>query len=135
MQWPVRPAELLQDFDAPAQVWLPGHRGVDVDADSGMLIFAPQGGTIVFSGRVAHKDVVVIEHAHGWRSTFEPAITTLSVGTKVQRGQSIAQISDGGSDHCQDACLHWGVKIDKKRYLNPRLLTEVRPITILPLLE
>ncbi len=131
MSWPVENPVVVQKFDSPAQPWLPGHRGVDVRALPGEPLYAPERGRISFAGKVAGKDVVVISHAYGLRSTFEPATTTLPVGHKVTRGEEFATRSSGISDHCRENCLQWGVKRGKNQYVNPERLTVMTRITLL----
>ncbi|MFC0266102.1 M23 family metallopeptidase [Alloscardovia macacae] len=141
MEWPLRgvnPAEdIVQPYDAPAQPWLSGHRGVDLRASPGTELIAPATGVISFAGTVGHKDVVVITHPQGWRSTFEPATTTLRRGQRVRRGEVFATRSYGESDHCTDVCVQWGVKVPSPSgsgrhptYLNPQKLTRLKRIVV-----
>lgn len=112
MTWPVDSPDVIRAFDQPSKPWLAGHRGVDLAAESGDRIIAPAEGTVSFSGSVAGKSVVSITHTGrntGLVSTFEPASSSLAVGTMVRRGQAVATV-EGESDHCTDTCLHWGIK-------------------------
>ena len=131
MDWPVRHPEVLQDFDAPDKPWLAGHRGVDLASHEGDELIAPAAGYISFAGKVAGKDVVVITHPQGFRSTFEPAQAVARQGQALKRGEVFALRSSGESNHCEDTCIHWGVKISKQRYLNPQRMIEASPIIIL----
>lgn len=126
--WPVRNPNVTNDFDGPEQPWLPGHRGVDLDAAEHTQLIAPADGTIAFVGKVAGKDVVTIKHNNGVTSTFEPATTTSAIGDKVSKEQPFAMVS-GESDHCEETCVHWGLK-QSDTYLDPNRYTEKRRIVL-----
>ena len=83
--WPTGgKAEVVRRFDPPAQRWLSGHRGVDLDAQEGSTIFAAGAGTVAFAGRVAEKNVVSIDHG-SLRTTYEPVTPLVSAGDIVKR--------------------------------------------------
>lgn len=107
--WPVsaRP-HVVRAFDPPAQRWLPGHRGVDVRAGVGTAVLAPVDGTVTFSGRVVHREVITVQEPGGRRHSFEPVSRGLAVGTRVRRGEQLAVVAAG---HCPGGCLHWGVRV------------------------
>ena len=116
--WPLQGAPVVQrGFAPPALVWGSGHRGVDLVAKPGQAILAAASGTVVFAGSIAGKPVVSIDHG-SVRTTYEPVITTLSVGERVALGQVIGILGAGG--HCH-GCLHWGLR-EGKNYLDPLLL-------------
>lgn len=130
MTWPVKNARISKHFDAPQKRWLAGHRGVDLEAKPSTEILAPSDGVVVFTGKVAGKDVVSIEHSQGWRSTFEPARTDLQIGMRIKRGEPFATRSSGKSNHCEDSCIHWGIKISPDSYANPEKMVKLRRIII-----
>lgn len=130
--WPVEEPRIEQRFDGPASPWLPGHRGVDLMAEQGTGIVAPKAGTVSFAGKVAGKHVVSIRHDNGVTSTFEPATTTLNVGSRVTRNQPVATV-EGDSDHCEDHCLHWGLRRSATDYLDPQRYTGNRKIALKPM--
>ena len=116
--WPLRAAAVVQrGFALPAVVWGSGHRGVDLSAKAGEAVLAAASGTVAFAGSIAGKPVVSIDHG-SVRTTYEPVITTLSVGKRVALGQVIGVLGTGG--HCP-GCLHWGLR-EGKSYLDPLLL-------------
>lgn len=133
MVWPVTHPMVIKHFEQPSRLWSSRHRGVDLAAQPGDVIMAPASGTVRFSGDVAEKSVVSIEHDTGFISTFEPAITQLPVGTPVQRREIIGTIQ-GISDHCGSSCLHWGVKTQagEERYVDPESLVVQRSIDLKP---
>lgn len=122
MVWPVAavrsPSQVIRRFDAPAQPWLPGHRGVDLPVTPGTAFVAPADATVRFAGRVAGKDVVSLLLDSGLVSTFEPARTRLGVGVRVQRGEVVGTV-EGESDHCGHRCLHWGLRAARNDYRDP----------------
>jgi murein DD-endopeptidase MepM/ murein hydrolase activator NlpD len=105
-------------FDPPDQPWLPGHRGVDLETRPGQRVLSPADGRVVFVGRVGGKPVVVVDHG-GVRSTFEPVDASVRVGQQVRQGQVLGRV--GREAHCQDRCLHWGLRRGKA-YLDPLVL-------------
>lgn len=116
--WPV-PGPVVSDFDAPDPDWLPGHRGIDVQAPPGTAIRSPRPGTVTFAGTVGGVAVVVVSHGV-LRSTFQPARATSAVGSRVAAGDVVAEVVSAGS-HCAITCLHWGARVNEQ-YVDPRLL-------------
>ena len=109
--WPVDDPQVEQQFERPINPWAPGHRGVDLVAEQGTVILSPQAGTVT--------------------STFEPAVTELSVGDTISRRQPVG-IVEGSSDHCEDRCLHWGLKRGTADYLDPQQYAGSRKIVLKP---
>lgn len=112
---PVEALSVVRAFDAPAQRWLPGHRGVDLRAPAGTEITAPADGRVAFAGVVAGRPVVSIDHADpssatgaSIRTTYEPVTTTLKAGDALQRGDVVGEVAD--DSHCAGGCLHWGAR-------------------------
>ncbi len=97
-------------------------------------IRAPAAGAIRFSGVIAGRPVLSIDHGQGQISSFEPVISTLKHGRKVDRGAVVGRLGPGPT-HCgQVRCLHWGVR-ENGRYINPLLLVARPrgPAVLLPL--
>ena len=90
---------------------------MDLAAEQGSSIRAPADGVIDFAGSVAGKDVVSIRHGD-LVSTYEPAQSSLPVGTRLRTGTVWGRVQ-GASDHCAQECLHWGLKDGQGRYLDP----------------
>lgn len=130
---------VLAPFDPPVQDWLPGHRGVDLAATAGEPVLAPAAGVVTFAGPVAGRDVVVVMHDDGLRTSLEPVTGTAPRGTRVAAEDVVGTVqgSDGAAvaSHCAGACVHWGVRRGE-RYVDPlALLGERPPIVLLPLRE
>lgn len=116
--WPVDEARsVTEPFRPPAHAYGPGHRGVDI-AGSGDLR-APADGVVAFAGTVADRALLTIDHGNGLVTTYEPAVTALSPGTPVRRGEIVARTSSGG--HTRPGSLHVGVRWNDV-YINPMLL-------------
>lgn len=131
--WPLAPPPpVTRPFERPLTRWSAGHRGVDLAARPGQDVLAPSAGTVSFAGTVAGRGVLVITHASGLRSSFEPVSAVLPVGAAVARGESVATL-DAASGHCQTApsCLHWGVRRGEE-YLDPLLLLGPREVVLVP---
>ncbi|GAB4099182.1 hypothetical protein GCM10028789_13460 [Sinomonas halotolerans] len=108
-----------------------GHRGVDL-AGPGEEVHSPAAGTVVFAGRVVDRSVVTVDHGGGLRSSFEPVVASVAVGTAVARGQAIGTL-ESSPGHCPAApCLHWGVRRGDG-YTDPlQFIEDRRPSVLLP---
>ena len=124
---------LVRGFDPPLHNWLPGHRGVDLLAHSGQMVFAPANGFVVYVSNLAGRGVLVIKHGQ-LRTTYEPVVSELALGDQVFRGDPIARVQCG-SNHCcigaRAKCLHWGL-LRGHQYLNPLRKVDVH-IRLLPI--
>jgi murein DD-endopeptidase MepM/ murein hydrolase activator NlpD len=126
--WPVEQVQLLRPYEAPAHVYGPGHRGVDLAA--GEVVRSPADGTIAFAGAVAGRPVVTIDHGGGLVTTLEPVVTQLAVGDVVARAAPVGLLGEGG--HTAPGVVHFGVRLDGE-YINPlRLLGGVPRAVLLP---
>jgi murein DD-endopeptidase MepM/ murein hydrolase activator NlpD len=115
----------VRPFIAPETAYSAGHRGIDLAAAVGTIVFAPADGVIHFSGTVVDRSVLSIEHPGSLLSSFEPVTSTLPVGTTVHRGDPVGTIAVGpgmspatSADHCTSSCLHFGVRLHGQ-YLSP----------------
>lgn len=122
------PWKIVQEFHAPSHPRDRGHRGIDLVAPLGTPIYSVGHGVVHFSGVIAGKPTLSINHgmhpklaAQPIRSTYEPVSTHLKIGEAVSAGQFIGYTSTGNS-HCSNKCLHLGIKIGKDSYKNPQLL-------------
>ena len=126
------PPLVLRPFDLPTRAWLPGHRGVDLAATPGALVHAAGSGTITWAGLLVDRGVVVVTHAGGLRTTYEPVDATVAVGDRVAAGEVIATLGTGDV-HCGSLprCLHWGLRRGRD-YLDPMLLVDPGHAVLLP---
>ncbi len=131
--WPLDPRpSVARRFDPPAQRWLAGHRGVDLQASSGATVLAAADGVVAFAGSVAGKGVVSIDHPTGLRSTYEPVRALVTAGQAVRRGQDLGVLVTEGSHCLPRACLHWGARRGSD-YVDPLALVGAGPVILLPL--
>jgi murein DD-endopeptidase MepM/ murein hydrolase activator NlpD len=127
-EWPVA-GLVLRPYEQPAHAYGAGHRGIDILA-SGRIVTAPDDGVVVFSGTVADRPLVTIDHGEGIVSTLEPVVAAPAPGTTVRAGDPIGQLTTGG--HARPGALHLGAREDGE-YINPlRLLAEVPRAVLLP---
>jgi len=132
--WPLQPRpQVVRGFELPAKPWLPGHRGVDLSGSPGQPVLAATSGTITYAGQLAGRGVIVVSTGPR-RTTYEPVVPSITVGTAVTPGTVIGRLSAAGS-HCAPAtCLHWGL-LQAKQYLNPLTLLPDSPVRLLPLTQ
>ncbi|WP_345543548.1 M23 family metallopeptidase [Microbacterium jejuense] len=126
--WPVRQFRLEQAFVAPPHAYGPGHRGVDLRLIGGADVMAPAAGVVAFSGQVAGRGILTIDHGDGLVTTLEPVQSDLAAGTIVSRGAEVGIVSTGG--HAAAGTVHFGVRLDGE-YINPLLLLGGVPRAIL----
>ncbi len=122
---------VTRPFEAPAETWAAGHRGVDLTAWVDAAVLAPADGVVTFAGTVVDRDVLTITHPDGLRSSLEPVTTTVAVGTRVGRGAVVGAVQDVPTHCTPGVCLHWGVR-DGATYLDPMHLLTGGPIVLLP---
>jgi murein DD-endopeptidase MepM/ murein hydrolase activator NlpD len=126
--WPAEPFRLARDYVAPAHEYGPGHRGIDLDLLGGTSVRAPADGVVAFSGAVAGRGILTIDHGDGLVTTLEPVDSALAPGSPVVRGEPVATLSIGG--HAVAGALHFGVRLQGE-YINPVLLLGDVPRAIL----
>jgi murein DD-endopeptidase MepM/ murein hydrolase activator NlpD len=132
-RWPLAGLPpVTRRFDPPVQRWLPGHRGVDLAAAAGAVVYAAGPGTVFFAGTVAGRGVVSVDHPGGLRTTYQPLTALVEAGDPVAAGDPIG-VLDAGHDGCPvGACLHWGLRRGAL-YLDPLMLLGLGQIRLLPL--
>ncbi|MBW9092888.1 M23 family metallopeptidase [Microbacterium jejuense] len=126
--WPAHPVRVERGFVAPPHAYGPGHRGIDLRPLEGGDVVAPAAGVIAFSGPVAGRGIVTIDHGDGLVTTLEPIDTTLTAGTPVGSGESVGSVALGG--HVEPGVFHFGVRRDGE-YINPLLLLGGVPRAVL----
>ncbi|MBD5788190.1 M23 family metallopeptidase [Cellulosimicrobium terreum] len=127
--------DVLDPFDPPVQNWLPGHRGVDLAAGASEVVRSPADGVVTFAGPVAGRDVVVVTHDDGLRTSLEPVTADVGRGSRVAAGGVVGVVQSGAGGHtarCTTTCVHWGVRRGET-YVDPLgLLGDRPPIVLLP---
>ncbi|MGM7696671.1 M23 family metallopeptidase [Microbacterium sp. A84] len=128
-QWPVDGVrQVVTPFRAPAHDYGPGHRGIDLSAPTGTVVYAPAAGTVAFRGTVVDRPLLTIDHGNGLVTTFEPMDSTLVPGAVISTGDEIGTVASGG--HSPADQLHLGVRLDGV-YINPMLMFGDVPRAIL----
>jgi len=126
--WPAHPVRIAQPFVAPPHAYGPGHRGIDLRPLGGDDIVAPEAGIVAFSGPVAGRGVLTIDHGDGLVTTLEPIESPLTAGAPVERGDVVGTVSLGG--HVEPGTFHFGVRLDGE-YINPLVLLGGVPRAVL----
>ncbi|WP_084799316.1 M23 family metallopeptidase [Gleimia coleocanis] len=115
-------------FTPPEYTWLSGHRGVDLCPLPGAAVYAPTAGTVIYAGVLNDRKVVSIRTPSGLKTSFEPLQVTVSKNQLVQPGDLLGYLEPGHvSNGKVTNCLHWGVRTDNGKYLNPLQFLVGRP--------
>lgn len=126
------PLRVLRGFVPPPSPYAAGHRGVDLAAQNGVVVRAAGTGRVSFAGAVAGRGVVVVVHADGVRTEYEPVRPLVRAGQPVTRGQPIGLLHGRHGTCRPDGCLHWGARRGG-RYFDPlALLRPLGPVRLLP---
>jgi murein DD-endopeptidase MepM/ murein hydrolase activator NlpD len=125
------PLRVLRGFTAPANVYGPGHRGVDLAVPAGGEIRAAGAGVVRFAGSVAGRGVIVLLHPDGISTEYEPVTASVVAGQQVRLGAVIGTVTGHHRGCPPNGCLHWGARRGGS-YLDPLLL--LRPLGIVRLL-
>lgn len=129
-RWPLHPAPaVIRGFAPPAVPWGPGHRGVDLVARPGQVVYAAGAGRVSYAGRIAGRGVIAITHGE-LRTTYLPVRPSVRSGQQVTAGTRIGVVQRRPAHCLSQPCLHWGLRHGLV-YLDP--LTLVRPrVRLLP---
>ncbi|WP_152998224.1 M23 family metallopeptidase [Curtobacterium luteum] len=115
--WPTGSRVVVRPWEAPADDYSAGHRGVDVPAPIGTPVVAVADGTVSFAGAVAGRSVVSVDHGGGLVSTLDSVSPAVRTGDAVSQGGVVGRVAVG---HCPatDPCVHLGARLDD-RYVDP----------------
>nr|WP_246315988.1 M23 family metallopeptidase [Kineococcus aurantiacus] len=128
--WPVTPHRVLRGFDDVGR-YAAGHRGLDLAVSPGRPVVAVAAGSVTFAGPVAGRSVVVVLHADGVRTTYEPVAPLVTAGSTVAGGQPLGVVAATPA-HCAVPCLHLGARAGEV-YLDPALRLRPAAPVLLPL--
>ena len=103
-------APVADPFREPLCRWCPGNRGIEYAANAGDAVKAVATGHVTFSGTVAGRTYVVVQHADGRRATYGNLADRLH-----SRGDMIAAGALVG--HAAGA-FQFGLR-DGERYIDP----------------
>jgi murein DD-endopeptidase MepM/ murein hydrolase activator NlpD len=125
------PGAVVRPFDDVGQ-YEAGHRGVDLATVPDEPVRTAAAGEVTFAGQVAGRGVVVVLHADGLRTTYEPVEPLVRVDQRLSAGAVLGRVT-GAHEGCSPGrCLHWGVRRGEL-YLDPMtLLANLAPVRLLP---
>lgn len=125
------PGAVVRGFD-DVGTYEAGHRGVDLATSPGEAVRTAAPGSVTFAGQVAGRGVVVVLHADGIRTTYEPVRPAVRAGQQVGAGTVLGTVSGTHPGCSPGGCVHWGARRGDA-YLDPlTLLTELGPVRLLP---
>jgi murein DD-endopeptidase MepM/ murein hydrolase activator NlpD len=103
-------APVADPFREPACRCCPGNRGIEFATQSGEAVTAVASGHVTFSGTIAGRTYVVVQHADGRRATY---------GNLADRRYSQGDVIAAGAivGHAVGA-FHFGLR-DGERYVDP----------------
>lgn len=127
-RWPATGFRLDRPYIAPAHEYGPGHRGIDLRLGADHVLRAPADGAVAFSGMVAGRGILTIDHGDGLVTTLEPIDSDLTPGVSVRRGERVGALALGG--HAEPGSVHFGVRLHGD-YINPLLLLGGVPRAVL----
>jgi murein DD-endopeptidase MepM/ murein hydrolase activator NlpD len=123
---------VVRPFEAPPGPYAAGHRGVDLATSPDDLVLSAGPGRVRFAGPVAGRGVVVIEHADGVLTEYEPVTATVSVDAPVSRGQPIGRVHGRHGGCRPSGCLHWSARRSGAYFDPMTLLLGLGPVRLLP---
>lgn len=102
--------------------WGRMHRGIDIAASTGTLIYAADGGTVAYSGwQGTYGNMLEIDHGNGLKTRYAHTSKLLvSKGTKVYKGQEVAKVGNTGRStgpHLHLEVLKNGVHVNPSKYV------------------
>lgn len=132
--WPLHPVPAVaRQFEAPPSPWAAGHRGVDLRTSPSAAVLSPADGVVTFAGVVVDRGVLVVAHAGGLRTSYEPVDPLVEPGDRVVAGEQLATVGTHPGHCAPGTCLHWGLR-HGTTYLDPlRMVQPAGPPVLLPL--
>jgi len=130
------PHALIRPYLQPNSDYSAGHRGIDLAASFGEVIYAPADGEIRFSAKLVDRGVLSIIHDGAMISELEPICSTLRPGDKVKKGTPVGSICHPDATykfHCPNTtCVHFSLRI-AGAYVSPQaLIGGLNPSRLLP---
>lgn len=117
------PTRVLAPFAPPRTAYAVGHRGVDLAVARRGRVLAAAAGVVRFAGQVAGRGVVVVLHADGIATEYEPVRPLVRVGVRLARGTPIGTVLGRHRTCPRDACVHWSARRGST-YLDPMALLD-----------
>jgi murein DD-endopeptidase MepM/ murein hydrolase activator NlpD len=109
--YPPVAAPVVDPYREPPCPWCPGNRGLTYVPDPGTVVRAASGGRVTFSGSVAGKPYVVVDHGDGLRATYGGLTgSTWEANDRIDAGAIVGR-STGGE-------VHFGIRRGEQ-YVDP----------------
>ena len=103
-------APVADPFREPLCRWCPGNRGIEYATRSGDAVTAVAAGHVTYSGTIAGRTYVVVQHADGRRATYGNLSDRLfSQGDVLAAGAVVGHAA---------GAFHFGLR-DDERYIDP----------------
>jgi murein DD-endopeptidase MepM/ murein hydrolase activator NlpD len=129
---PLPSVTVVRAFDPPATRFGAGHLGVDLAAVPGEPVRTAAAGVVTFAGPVAGRGLVVVLHADGVRTEYEPLQVLVARGAALPAGAEVGRVAGRHGNCAPGRCLHWGARRGPD-YLDPLLLLRaLGPVRLLP---
>lgn len=110
-------AAIARSYEAPAQPYGAGHRGIDYAISGGSSVRAAGEGIVTFAGSAAGNLAVTIDHGSGLETTYSRlAEIFVRPGEKVAARTWIGRSASAHGDRAPG--LHFGVKVEGE-YVDP----------------
>ncbi len=123
---------IVRRFEPPPTPYAAGHRGVDLAAPQGATVVAAGSGVVSFAGPVAGRGVVVIRHADGVSTEYEPVSPVVHRGQTVRAGAPVGAVSGRHAACGPASCLHWGARRGGAYFDPLSLLRPLGPVRLMP---
>lgn len=129
---PLPVLQVVRPFDPPTARYGPGHLGVDLAVLPGASVRSSADGVVRVAATIFGRGVVVVQHADGVSTEYEPVRPSVSVGAAVRRGHVLGVVRGTHGACAAGRCLHWGARRIGV-YLDPlALLRGLGPVRLLP---
>lgn len=117
--WPVR-GRIIRGFGEESRAYGTSvtNNGIDIAVPEGTAVVAADDGEVVFADRYGGQgNLVIIDHKNGFFTVYAyNSSITVSMGSKVKKGQTIARSGSTGS--ASEPSLHFELRKDGKS-INP----------------
>jgi murein DD-endopeptidase MepM/ murein hydrolase activator NlpD len=130
------PIHLVNPYRQPNSDYSAGHRGVDYEVSLGQPIDSPVNAEVRFNQVLVDRPVLSLGTEAGDLIEFEPACSSLKVGSQVKAGDAIGYVCAPLANyrtHCQaQTCLHFSLRTELG-YLSPMVrYGALAPSVLLP---
>lgn len=133
--YPLKSKTIVNKFLQPKDNYSAGHRGVDFEASVGDKVYSVAPGRVIFSGQVASKYHITIDHGSKIVSTYTYVSKRyVQAGDVVSKGKLIGNV--GEADDHKQGVFHFsmrvnGAYVDPLKYINGEI--PIPKISLAPL--